>query len=58
MARSICRRSERDLVTLNNREPISPDILQYINRLSDYLFVLARLLSRSDDGDEIQWKRS
>ena len=58
MARSICRRSERDLVTLNNREPISPDILQYINRLSDYLFVLARLLSRSGDGDEIQWKRS
>ena len=58
MARSICRRAERDLVTLNNREPISPDILQYINRLSDYLFVLARLLSRSDDGDEIQWKRS
>ena len=46
------------IVTLNNREPISPDILQYINRLSDYLFVLARLLSRSDDGDEIQWKRS
>ena len=58
MARSICRRSERDLVTLNNREPISPDILKYINRLSDYLFVLARLLSRSGDGDEIQWKRS
>ena len=58
MARSICRRAERDLVTLNNKEQISPKILQYINRLSDYLFVLARLLSRISDGDEIQWKRS
>tara|TARA_X000000368_G_C23038594_1_gene715768 strand:- start:513 stop:1052 length:540 start_codon:yes stop_codon:yes gene_type:complete len=58
IARSICRRSERDLVMLNNEEQISPEILQYINRLSDYLFVLARLISRSSDGKEIQWKRS
>ena len=58
IARSICRRSESDLVMLNNEEQISPEILQYINRLSDYLFVLARLISRSSDGKEIQWKRS
>ena len=58
LARSICRRAERDLVSLNNKEQISPEILQYINRLSDYLFVVARLLFRISDSDEIQWDRS
>ena len=58
LARSICRRAERDLVSLNNKEQISPEILQYINRLSDYLFVVARLLIRISDKDEIQWNRS
>ena len=58
LARSICRRAERDLVSLNNKENISPEILQYINRLSDYLFVVARLLFRISDSDEIQWDRS
>ena len=58
LARSICRRAERDLVSLNNKEQISPEILQYINRLSDYLFVVARLLFRISDSDEIQWERS
>ena len=58
LARSICRRAERDLVSLNNKEKISPEILQYINRLSDYLFVVARLLFRISDSDEIQWERS
>ena len=58
LARSICRRAERDLVSLNNKEQISPEILQFINRLSDYLFVVARLLFRISDSDEIQWDRS
>ncbi|MDG2265631.1 MAG: cob(I)yrinic acid a,c-diamide adenosyltransferase [Candidatus Marinimicrobia bacterium] len=58
LARSICRRAERDLVSLNNKEQISSDILKYINRLSDYLFVIARLLIRISDSDEIQWNRS
>jgi len=58
LARSICRRAERDLVSLNNKEQISPEILQYINRLSDYLFVVARSLFRISDSDEIQWDRS
>ena len=58
LARSICRRAERDLVSLNNKEQISPEILQYINRLSDYLLVVARLLFRISDSDEIQWDRS
>lgn len=57
MARSICRRAERDLVSLNSKEQISPEVLKYINRLSDYLFVVARLLIQISDSDEIQWKR-
>lgn len=57
MARSICRRAERDLVSLNSKEQISPEVLQYINRLSDYLFVVARLLIQISDSDEIQWNR-
>jgi len=44
LARSICRRAERKLVTLNNSQKINPVILQYINRLSDLLFVIARSL--------------
>ncbi len=58
MARSICRRAERDLVSLNSKEQISPEVLQYMNRLSDYLFVVARLLIKISDSDEIQWNRS
>lgn len=40
--RTVCRRSERRLITLNKLQPIGPNILIYINRLSDYLFVLSR----------------
>ena len=57
MARSICRRAERALVSLNSKEQISPEVLKYINRLSDYLFVVARLLIQISDSDEIQWNR-
>ena len=57
MARSICRRAERDLVSLNSKEQISPEVLKYINRLSDYLFVVARLLIQISDSVEIQWNR-
>ncbi|MGY8911214.1 MAG: cob(I)yrinic acid a,c-diamide adenosyltransferase, partial [Flavobacteriales bacterium] len=45
VARCVCRRAERLSVELNNNEPINEDILKYLNRLSDYLFVLARKLS-------------
>ena len=58
LARSICRRTERDLVSLNNKEQISPRVLQYMNRLSDYLFVLARMLIKISESDELQWNRS
>ena len=57
LARSICRRAERDLVLLNNTEKLSTVILKYINRLSDYLFVLARLIIDISGGKETQWDR-
>lgn len=41
-ARTVCRRAERGVVSLNHQEKIRPEVLEYLNRLSDYLFVLAR----------------
>ena len=58
VARSICRRAERGLVSLNNIEKLSTDILKYVNRLSDYLFVLARLVIDKSGSKETQWNRS
>lgn len=46
LARSVCRRAERRLVALNRTQQIDPNILKYINRLSDYLFVLSRKYER------------
>ena len=43
VARTVCRRAERHLVTLMSQEPLAPDVLIYLNRLSDLLFTLARL---------------
>lgn len=55
IARCICRRAERHSVTLNSHEEISKDILTYLNRLSDYLFVLARKLSLDLKVQETKW---
>lgn len=55
IARSVCRRAERLVVALNEIEPIHPETLTYLNRLSDYLFVLARKLSNDLKADEIKW---
>jgi len=57
MARSICRRAERLLVNLSEQEAINPASLAYINRLSDLLFVIARTLARSSNGEEIFWQK-
>ena len=45
VCRTVCRRAERHLITLNRAEPVSPMLVQYLNRLSDLLFVLARALN-------------
>ena len=56
-ARAVCRRAERVLVTLNKQEEVNPIDLQYINRLSDYLFVAARYQNEIDGGTEELWKK-
>ena len=55
IARTICRRAERRVTLLNETEPLDPLVLKYLNRLSDYLFVLARKLSKDLNAEEIQW---
>jgi ATP:cob(I)alamin adenosyltransferase len=56
LARAICRRAERRLWTLHRQDPVPEDILQYINRLSDLLFVMARHELARQDWPEEQWK--
>jgi len=55
IARCVCRRAERLSVHLNDIEPTDELVIKYLNRLSDYLFVLARKLSLDLRGDEVQW---
>ncbi len=55
IARCVCRRAERLAVQLDQNEPIDISILQYLNRLSDYLFVLARKLTFDNKSVEIPW---
>ncbi len=55
IARTVCRRAERLASALNDIEPFQPETLMYINRLSDYLFVLARKLSKDLQAEEIKW---
>ena len=55
IARCVCRRAERICVDLNQHEDVSELILKYLNRLSDYLFVLGRKLSSELNAEEIPW---
>ncbi len=55
IARTVCRRAERRATLLNETEHLDPLVLKYLNRLSDYLFVLARKLSNDLKAEEIQW---
>lgn len=57
MARTVCRRAERLMVTLARDTEINQAGLIYLNRLSDLLFVCARLLARQDGGKEVLWNR-
>lgn len=58
VARTICRRAERHVATLARRDSdVSPLALQYLNRLSDWLFVAARTLARESGGQEVLWVR-
>ncbi len=55
LARTICRRAERRVVTLGKHEDINATAVRYLNRLSDLLFVVARVLARHDGGTEVLW---
>lgn len=55
IARCVCRRAERLAVHLSHNEPVPPIAIQYMNRLSDYLFVLARKLSSDLNAEEVKW---
>lgn len=54
LARTVCRRAERELVTLGRNEHVNPQVLIYLNRLSDLLFVLARACNRNGQ-DDVLW---
>jgi len=56
LARSVCRRVERHLVALSKKKAINPDLLAYINRLSDLLFVFARSVAKHNGETEVYWQ--
>ena len=58
LARTICRRVERSLVGLHLVVPQRQDVLRYINRLSDLLFVLARVLNKETDQEVVYWRKA
>ena len=57
VARTVVRRAERRTASLRNEEPVRDEVLQYLNRLSDLLFVIARCLARVENGEEVIWDR-
>jgi cob(I)alamin adenosyltransferase len=57
LARCICRRAERRLISLMSHEPVRGELLRYLNRLSDLLFVLARAVNRANGLPDITWQR-
>ena len=56
LARTITRRAERRVWALTRTEPVAPPVAQYLNRLSDLLFVVARVLARHESGSEVLWR--
>jgi cob(I)alamin adenosyltransferase len=58
VARTVCRRAERRAWSLARSAGIASELLQYLNRLSDLLFVLARVLARHESGSEVLWRHT
>jgi len=56
LARTVCRRAEREVVTLSRSEAVRPEAVRYLNRLSDLLFVLSRVLARASGHGEVLWQ--
>ena len=55
VARTICRRAERLVISLNSTQPIDSLVVKYLNRLSDYLFMLSRLMTHELGSEEVTW---
>ena len=58
VCRTVCRRAERAMVYLNETEEVRPELIKYLNRLSDYLFILARYISKISGEKEEYWNPS
>ncbi|MEJ2083054.1 MAG: cob(I)yrinic acid a,c-diamide adenosyltransferase, partial [Acidobacteriota bacterium] len=58
LARTVCRRAERRLVTLSHQDGINPASLKYLNRLSDLLFVVARTINKEAGQEDIMWRHA
>lgn len=58
VCRTVCRRAERSIVALSDQAVVSPEVLQYVNRLSDYLFVLAKKLNFLQGIEEKIWQNA
>jgi cob(I)alamin adenosyltransferase len=56
VARTVCRRTERLIITLNGQQPVDMLVIKYLNRLSDYLFMLSRLMTHELGSEEVAWK--
>jgi cob(I)alamin adenosyltransferase len=56
IARAVCRRAERVTISLSKNQPVNDLIIKYLNRLSDYLFVLSRKLTKDLKAVETAWK--
>jgi cob(I)alamin adenosyltransferase len=56
LARTVCRRAERAVVTLGRKDKVSEHVRQYLNRLSDLLFVAGRVLNRAAGIGDVQWR--
>ena len=58
VCRTVCRRAERRILSLSEEASVPPEMLAYINRLSDYLFVLSRKINQENQNAEIFWDKS
>jgi len=56
VSRTVCRRAEREVIALSRSEAVRPEAIRYLNRLSDLLFVLARVLARASGHGEVLWQ--
>jgi len=55
IARTVCRRAERRVVSLSEKVEVNPSVIEYLNRLSDFLFVMARVVNHREGKQEILW---